>query len=149
MCCCCWPADRLAAGYSSGAAWQDLKLGVEHLTRWKKVALVTDVEWMSHLTDVFGWMTPGEMRRFPLEEQPDACQIEEHKPWGIKRGHRGRTDERGVEGRCPLKVLDPLRHLDKGRSGHLSASRPSRTTASDRTRISRSTSRSTADRRVK
>ena len=59
-------------GYSSGAAWQDLELGVEHPRRGKKIALVTDVEWMSHLTDVFGWMTPGELKRFPLEEREAA-----------------------------------------------------------------------------
>lgn len=59
-------------GYSSGAAWQDLKLGVEHPRRWKRIALVTDVEWMSHLTDVFGWMTPGELKRFPLAEREAA-----------------------------------------------------------------------------
>ena len=59
-------------GLSGGAAWQDLKMGVEHLTRWKKIALVTDVDWMVHLTHLFGWMTPGEMQRFPLAERDEA-----------------------------------------------------------------------------
>jgi len=27
---------------------------------------------MSHLTDVFGWMTPGELKRFPLAEREAA-----------------------------------------------------------------------------
>jgi hypothetical protein len=52
-------------GLSAGAGWQDLKLSVEHLTHWKKIALVTDVEWMFHLVRLFGWMTPGELRHFP------------------------------------------------------------------------------------
>jgi SpoIIAA-like len=47
-------------------------MGVEHLTRWKRIALVTDVEWMIHLTQLFGWMTPGELRDFPLSERDDA-----------------------------------------------------------------------------
>jgi hypothetical protein len=60
-------------GMSGGAAWQDLKVGVEHLARWKKIALVTDVDWMIHMVSVFGWMTPGEMRHFPLVEQDQAA----------------------------------------------------------------------------
>ena len=53
-------------------------------------------------------------RRFPLKKQPDAGEIKEHKPWGIKGRHRGRTDQRGVEGNCALKVFDALRHLHEG-----------------------------------
>ena len=34
-------------------------MGVEHLTRWKRIMLVTDVEWMIHLTTLFGWATPA------------------------------------------------------------------------------------------
>jgi hypothetical protein len=36
------------------AVHEDLKLGVEHLRAWKRVALVTDIEWMTHLTALFG-----------------------------------------------------------------------------------------------
>ena len=61
-------------GLSGGAAWQDMKMGVGHLNRWKRIALVTDVEWMIHLTSLFGWMTPGEMKRFPVAERADAIQ---------------------------------------------------------------------------
>ena len=59
-------------GLSAGATWDDLKMGVEHLTHWKRIALVTDLEWMIHLTQLFGWMTPGEMKRFPLSERDAA-----------------------------------------------------------------------------
>ncbi len=59
-------------GLSAGATWDDLKLGVEHLAHWKRIALVTDVDWMIHLTLLFGWMTPGELKRFPLSEQDEA-----------------------------------------------------------------------------
>jgi hypothetical protein len=60
------------AGYSTGAAWQDLKMGVEHLTKWKRIALVTDVDWMTHLVQVFGWMSPGEVKHFPLADRDAA-----------------------------------------------------------------------------
>ncbi|NJN37024.1 MAG: hypothetical protein HC794_08155 [Nitrospiraceae bacterium] len=29
------------AGYSGGAMWEDLKMGMDHLHKWKRVALVT------------------------------------------------------------------------------------------------------------
>jgi SpoIIAA-like len=59
-------------GLTPSAAWQDMKMGVEHLTRWRRIALVTDVEWMIHLTHLFGWMTPGELRHVPLAERDAA-----------------------------------------------------------------------------
>ncbi len=61
-------------GISGGAIWQDLKMGIEHLRSWKRIALVTDIEWMSHLTDLFGWMTPGETKTFSLNQQDEAIQ---------------------------------------------------------------------------
>jgi SpoIIAA-like len=59
-------------GLSAGALWQDLKMGVEHLRAWKRIALVTDIEWMTNLTAMFGWMTPGEVKHFPLAQRADA-----------------------------------------------------------------------------
>ena len=53
-------------GMSPGAAWEDLKVGMEHLTKWKRIALVTDLDWMITMTSLFGRMTPGELRRFPV-----------------------------------------------------------------------------------
>jgi hypothetical protein len=61
-------------GISGGAAWQDLKMGVQHFGAWKRTALVTDIGWMSHLTDLFGWMTPGDVKTFALDEQDQAIQ---------------------------------------------------------------------------
>lgn len=57
---------------TGGALWEDLKVGVEHLKAWKRIALVTDIEWMRHLAALFGWMTPGETRVFPLDERAEA-----------------------------------------------------------------------------
>jgi len=37
-------------GLSGGALWQDLKVGVEHLRGWKRIAVVTDIVWVTHLT---------------------------------------------------------------------------------------------------
>jgi hypothetical protein len=59
-------------GMSGGALWQDLKVGIEHLRAWKRIALVTDIEWMEQMTSLFGWMTPGEVRHFPLAQRDEA-----------------------------------------------------------------------------
>jgi hypothetical protein len=45
---------------------------VEHLRAWKRVALVTDIGWMTQLTAMFGWMTPGQVKHFPLAERDEA-----------------------------------------------------------------------------
>jgi hypothetical protein len=59
-------------GFSGGAMWQDLKMGVENWRKWKRMALVTDVDWMRHGTDWFGWMVPGEVKHFALVEKAAA-----------------------------------------------------------------------------
>ena len=59
-------------GMSGGALWEDLKVGLEHLRAWKRVALVTDIEWITHFAALFGWMTPGQMKTFGLGQLDDA-----------------------------------------------------------------------------
>jgi SpoIIAA-like len=59
-------------GMTPGALWQDLKVGMENFRKWKRIALITDIEWMHHMTTVFGWMTPGEMKTFPTSEREQA-----------------------------------------------------------------------------
>jgi SpoIIAA-like len=61
-------------GMSGGAVWQDLKVGIEHLRAWKRIALVTDIAWMRDLTGLFGWMTPGETRTFSLAQRDEAIE---------------------------------------------------------------------------
>jgi hypothetical protein len=59
-------------GMSGGALWEDLKVGFEHLRGWKRIAVVTDIGWVTHATNLFGWMTPGETRTFTLDQQAEA-----------------------------------------------------------------------------
>ena len=59
-------------GMSPGAAWDDLKMGFKNLRKWKRIALVTDLDWMITVTSLFGWMTPGELERFPVAERDAA-----------------------------------------------------------------------------
>src|SRR5262245_39079076 len=49
-------------GFSGGAMWEDGKVGMGHLTKWEKIALVTDKDWMRHSIDVFGYVIPGKVK---------------------------------------------------------------------------------------
>ena len=59
-------------GIEPEAIWEDTKLGVTNWSAWKRVAFVTDVEWMTQAMRWFGWMSPGEMKHFPLAERAAA-----------------------------------------------------------------------------
>ena len=59
-------------GISAGAVWQDLKMGIEKFNAWKRIALVTDIEWMVHAVSMFAWMTPGQVKYFSMAEKADA-----------------------------------------------------------------------------
>jgi SpoIIAA-like len=53
------------SGIDPGAAWEDLKVGVEHITRWERMAVVTDVDWIRHMINAFRFLMPGKMQVFP------------------------------------------------------------------------------------
>ena len=59
-------------GISAGAAWEDTKLGLEHLRGWELMAVVTDVEWIGHAIRAVGWMIPAKIRVFPTAERAAA-----------------------------------------------------------------------------
>lgn len=63
-------------GYEARAAWEDTKLGVEmearHRELWKRIAIVTEVGWIRQLARVFGWLVPGELRVFDLDQMDEA-----------------------------------------------------------------------------
>lgn len=60
------------SGIDAGAAWEDLKVGVEHLARWERMAIVTDVEWIGHLVSAFRFMMPGQLRLFGTARRQEA-----------------------------------------------------------------------------
>ena len=52
------------AGIDGAAAWEDFKLGVEHLFGWERIAVVTDVEWIRLAVNAFRFLMPGAIRVF-------------------------------------------------------------------------------------
>ena len=59
-------------GIEPGAVWDDVKVGLEHLTRWERFAVVTDIEWIRHTMKFFSFLMPGEMRVFSKAEAAEA-----------------------------------------------------------------------------
>jgi hypothetical protein len=59
-------------GYSSGATWEDAKLGLGNARSWERTAIVSDHEWAEHLVKALGWLMPGKVRHFEQRALPDA-----------------------------------------------------------------------------
>jgi hypothetical protein len=60
------------SGIDPSAAWEDLKVGIGHLTRWERVAVATDVEWIRFMVSAFRFLMPGEVRWFPAASASEA-----------------------------------------------------------------------------
>jgi hypothetical protein len=58
--------------YSPGGVWADTKLWAGHLKGWKKIAIVTDADWLEHSVKAFGWLIPGEVKVFDTDDVDDA-----------------------------------------------------------------------------
>jgi hypothetical protein len=54
--------------YTAGAAWEDAKLGIGHLRSWERIAIVGDADWLRHAIHGLGWLMPGEIEVFGLQE---------------------------------------------------------------------------------
>ena len=67
-----YETDEDFAGIEPGAVWEDAKIGLGHLSRWERFAVVTDVEWIRHTFVLFGFLLPGELRVFPRAEAARA-----------------------------------------------------------------------------
>jgi len=59
-------------GLEAGAMWEDFKVGVEHWTRWERVAVVSDVEWIRQTVRLFGFLMPGVAKTFSSTEAAQA-----------------------------------------------------------------------------
>ncbi|MFT9524075.1 STAS/SEC14 domain-containing protein [Mycobacteroides abscessus subsp. abscessus] len=66
-------------GFGPGGLAEDLKLGLgmlfQHHSAFKKIAVVTDKEWVAHTLHALAWMVPGEISLFGLDE------LERAKVW--------------------------------------------------------------------
>ena len=82
-------------GYTGGAAWEDAKVGMKHLTSFERVAVVTDVDWIENMIKAFGFAIPGEVRVF------DDDDLEAARRWISEAPSQGHlsfelNEEQGV-----------------------------------------------------
>ena len=59
-------------GFGPGGLVEDLKVGFgalfHHHSAFKRIAVVTDKEWVAHTLHALAWMVPGELSLFRLDE---------------------------------------------------------------------------------
>jgi hypothetical protein len=65
-------------GFGRGGLVEDLKAGfgtlIQHHSAFKRIAVVTDKEWVGHTVHAIGWMVPGELEVFGLDDLERAKQ---------------------------------------------------------------------------
>jgi len=59
-------------GFDAGAMWEDFKVGMEHLTRWERIAVVTDVDWIRQTMQLFSFLMPAQTKAFRRSEAAQA-----------------------------------------------------------------------------
>jgi hypothetical protein len=66
-------------GFGPGGLVEDLKLGFgalfKHHSAFKRIAVVSDKEWVAHTLHALAWMVPGDLAMFRLDE------LERAKTW--------------------------------------------------------------------
>ncbi|MCE0523496.1 MAG: STAS/SEC14 domain-containing protein [Methylacidiphilales bacterium] len=55
------------AGYTAEAIWDDTKIGIQHLTAFEKIAVVTNVAWVKETVRLFGFIVPCPVKIFSNE----------------------------------------------------------------------------------
>lgn len=58
--------------FSPGAVWADTRFGLAHVKGWKRMAVVSDADWLENSVKAFGWLMPGEVKVFETDEVEDA-----------------------------------------------------------------------------
>ncbi|MGX9792115.1 STAS/SEC14 domain-containing protein [Mycobacterium sp. MMS18-G62] len=65
-------------GFGPGGLIEDLKLGfgalIHHHSAFKRIAVVSDMDWVAHALHAFAWMVPGELALFRLDELDRAIE---------------------------------------------------------------------------
>lgn len=60
--------------FTAGAMWDDFKLGISHPLSWKKVAVVSNLDWLRKATNFFKHLMPAEVKFFSDDQLPDAVR---------------------------------------------------------------------------
>ncbi len=58
--------------FTIGAWMKDVWMGIKHLTKWNRAAIVSDVEAIRNFTDFFSYLLPGEFKGFEHNDLQQA-----------------------------------------------------------------------------
>ncbi len=64
--------DTSISNFTLGAWFKDAIMGIKHITKWNRAAIVTDVESIRVFTDIFSVLIPGEFKGFEHKELQEA-----------------------------------------------------------------------------
>lgn len=59
-------------GMDLGAMRKDLRVGFGHLGQWERIAVVTDIDWIKHAMQLFGFLLPSKTEVFGVAQATDA-----------------------------------------------------------------------------
>ena len=64
--------DTSLKNFTIGAWMKDAMMGIKHLTKWNRAAIVSDVEAIRNFTNFFSYLMPGEFKGFEHSELQQA-----------------------------------------------------------------------------
>lgn len=64
--------DTSVSNFTAGAWFKDAIMGIKHLTKWNRAAIVSDVKAVKTFTDIFSVIMPGEFKVFEHANQQEA-----------------------------------------------------------------------------
>ena len=62
------------SGYTAGAMLSDAKVGLAHFSKWEKIAVVSDVNWVRNGIHMLGFMMPCPVKLFSNDQLASAQQ---------------------------------------------------------------------------
>ena len=92
-------------GFTGGAAWEDAKVGMKHLTAFQRVAVVSDTDSIRTMVKAFGFALPGEVRVYPADQLPAAREWIAQPP---SQGHLAFQLDRAAK----VLLLEPRGELE-------------------------------------
>ncbi len=60
------------AKFTLHAAWDDAAIGFKYFRDWKKIAFLSDKEWLNHTIKALSFLTPGQSRTFATNQMEEA-----------------------------------------------------------------------------
>jgi hypothetical protein len=55
-----------------GAAWEELRIGMDTMPQWERVAVITDVGWVRHTVNALRFLMASEVRVFTSSQAPEG-----------------------------------------------------------------------------